>query len=141
MIPGTAIAAVLTTGATAIIFEERFLEGAWTYLLFIPILYVGFSFSRTRLGEPDPVLDYLGGLDTALLAGFGFGQMAPALAAPAGSPVTTQKSPGNLNRLNRSNWRNDHKTIKKIAVLLDGSVYAAQALPAAKRICQATGAS
>jgi len=50
LIPGTIIAAVLTTGATAIIFEERFFEGAWTYLLFIPILYVGFSFSRSMLG-------------------------------------------------------------------------------------------
>ncbi len=141
LILGTAIAAVLTTGATAIIFEERFLEGAWTYLLFIPILYVGFSLSRTRLGEPDPVLDYLGGLDTALLAGFGFGQMAPSLAAPAGSPVTTHEITWEPEPIERSNWRNEFKTIKKIAVLLDGSVYAAQALPAAKRLSKATGAS
>ncbi len=81
LIPGTTIAAILTTGATAIIFEERFMEGAWTYLIFIPILYIGFSFSRAILGEPDPILDYLGGLDTALLAGFGFGQMASAAVA------------------------------------------------------------
>ncbi len=140
LIPGTAIAAALTTGATAIIFEERFTEGAWTYLLFIPVLYVGFSLTRTRLGEPDPVLDYLGGLDMALLAGFGFGQMAPA-AASAGKPVATREITWEPEPIERSNWRNKHVTIKKIAVLLDGSVYAAQALPAAKRICQATGAS
>jgi nucleotide-binding universal stress UspA family protein len=140
LIPGTAIAAVLTTGATAIIFEERFAEGAWTYLLFIPILYVAFSVSRTQLGEPDPILDYLGGLDTALLAGFGFGQMAPAAVA-AGSSVSTPEVTWDPEPKERSHWRNDHKTIKKIAVLLDGSVYAAQALPAAKRICQASGAS
>jgi hypothetical protein len=33
---GTVLAALLTTAATLIIFEERFFEGAWTYLLFIP---------------------------------------------------------------------------------------------------------
>ena len=140
LIPGTAAAAILTTGATAIIFEERFFEGAWTYLIFIPILFFAFSYSRTKLGEPDPVLDYLGGLDTALLAGFGFGQMAPAfvtVGASAPRPeITWEPEP-----IEQSNWRNEHKTIKKIAVLLDGSVYAAQALPPAKRICQATGAS
>jgi len=140
LIPGTTIAAILTTGATAIIFEERFLEGAWTYLIFIPILYIGFSFSRSILGEPDPILDYLGGLDTALLAGFGFGQMASAAVA-VGSPGPTPEITWDPEPIEQSNWRTDHKTIKKIAVLLDGSVYAAQALPVAKRICQETGAS
>jgi len=140
LIPATTIAAILTTGATAIIFEERFAEGAWTYLLFIPILYLGFSFSRSKLGEPDPILDYLGGLDTALLAGFGFGQMAP-VAVAAGSAGPAPEITWDPEPIERSHWRNDHKTIKKIAVLLDGSVYAAQALPAAKRICQETGAS
>jgi nucleotide-binding universal stress UspA family protein len=141
LIPGTAIAAVLTTGATAIIFEERFFEGAWTYLLFIPILFIGFSISRSHLGEPDPVLDYLGGLDTALLAGFGFGQMAPAAVTVGGSLAAPPEITWDPEPIERSNWRNEYKTIKKIAVLLDGSVYAAQALPAAKRICRETGAS
>lgn len=140
LIMGTTIAATLTTGATAIIFEERFMEGAWTYLLFIPILYIGFSFSRSYLGEPDPVLDYLGGLDTALLAGFGFGQMAPATVS-AGASAPTREITWEPEPIEQSNWRDDYKTIKKIAVLLDGSVYAAQALPAAKSLCQATGAS
>ncbi len=140
LIPGTAIAALLTTGATFIIFEERFFEGAWTYLLFIPILYVGFSISRNKLGEPDPVLDYLGGLDTALLAGFGFGQMAPT-AVSAGTSAPAQEITWDPEPIERSNWRKEQKTINKIAVLLDGSVYAAQALPAAKRICRTTGAS
>ena len=141
LILGTAIAAVLTTGATAIIFEERFFEGAWTYLLFIPILFVGFSISRSMLGEPDPVLDYLGGLDTALLAGFGFGQMAPATVAVGGIPAAPPEITWEPEPIERSHWRTEHKTINKIAVLLDGSVYAAQALPAAKRICRETGAS
>ncbi len=141
LIPGTTVAAVLTTGATAIIFEERFFEGAWTYLIFIPILFVGFSFSRSMLGEPDPVLDYLGGLDTALLAGFGFGQMAPATVAVDGTSTAPPDITWDPEPIERSHWRTEHETINKIAVLLDGSVYAAQALPAAKRICRATGAS
>jgi len=141
LIPGTIVAAVLTTGATAIIFEERFFEGAWTYLLFIPILFVGFSISRSMLGEPDPVLDYLGGLDTALLAGFGFGQMAPATVAFGGTSTAPPEITWEPEPIERSHWRTEHKTINKIAVLLDGSVYAAQALPAAKRICRETGAS
>ena len=39
LIAGTIVAAMLTTGATLVIFEERFLEGAWAYFLFIPVLY------------------------------------------------------------------------------------------------------
>jgi len=140
LIPGTALAALLTTGATGVIFEERFTEGAWTYLLFIPILYIGFSISRSHLGDPDPVLDYLGGLDATLLAGFGFGQMAP-VAVSAGNQSAQQDITWEPEPIEQSNWRNKYVTIKRIAVLLDGSVYAAQALPAAKRICQATGAS
>jgi len=40
---GSTLAAILTTAATVSIFAERFLEGAWTYLLFIPILYFIFN--------------------------------------------------------------------------------------------------
>lgn len=140
LIPGTLAAAILTTAATAIIFEERFLEGAWTYLVFIPVLYVFFSYSRNLLGEPDPVLDYLGGLEGSLLAGFGFGQMAPtAVSSQEGSAeaeITWEPEP-----IEKSKWRNEYRDIKKAAVLLDGSVYAAQALPVAKRICREAGAS
>lgn len=140
LIPGTVAAAVLTTAATAIIFEERFLEGAWTYLLFVPILYAVFSYSRNLLGEPDPVLDYLGGLDSTLLAGFGFGQVSPAAVTEKGEAakpeITWEPEP-----IEKSHWRDEYRSIEKVAVLLDGSVYAAQALPAAKRICRETNAS
>jgi len=57
---GTILAALLTTAATVIIFEERFFEGAWTYLLFIPALYVVFSRFRDRLGTPKPLDEHLG---------------------------------------------------------------------------------
>ena len=39
---GTIVAALLTSGATAIIFEERFTEGAWLYVVILPILYLAF---------------------------------------------------------------------------------------------------
>jgi len=51
---GTILAAMLTTVATIIIFSERFAEGAWIYLILIPLLYVTFSFYRYRLGVPVP---------------------------------------------------------------------------------------
>jgi nucleotide-binding universal stress UspA family protein len=57
---GTVVAALLTTAATLVIFEERFFEGAWTYLLFIPVLYVIFSRFRNQLGPPKPLDEHLG---------------------------------------------------------------------------------
>ena len=49
---GTILAALLTTGATCIIFYERFTDGAWTYFMFIPALYIIFSIFRKLLGPP-----------------------------------------------------------------------------------------
>jgi nucleotide-binding universal stress UspA family protein len=59
---GTIVAAALTTLATLVIFRERFLEGAWIYFIFIPILYLAFSYFRRRLGEPAPLADHIGRL-------------------------------------------------------------------------------
>jgi len=137
---GTVLAALLTTGATGIIFFERFLEGAWTYLIFIPILYWFFSYSRLRMGEPTPEDDYLGQLDAAQLAGFGFGQAEPVDALPRrriGKPaeITWQAEP-----IEQSRWRGQRNDIKRVATLLDGSYFAAQAIPLAKTLTQATGA-
>ena len=77
----TTVAAILTTGATISIFGERFLEGAWTYFVFIPILYAIFTYFRKRMGDPAPEMDYLGQLTAAQLAGFGFGQSTVAVGA------------------------------------------------------------
>lgn len=57
---GTLVAAILTTGATAIIFEERFFEGAWMYLFLVPALYLVFGRYRSKLGSPPAVEDRLG---------------------------------------------------------------------------------
>jgi len=140
LIVGTILAALLTTSATVIIFEERFLEGAWTYLILIPILYWLFTYSRQRLGDPTPEDDYLGQLDAAQLAGFGFGQAGPVILSPrklVSKPgeVTWQAEPKT-----RSRWREQRKEINHLAVLLDGSYFAAQALPLTKAISKTTGA-
>lgn len=49
---GTVIAAALTSLATVIIFSERFREGAWTYFVFLPLLYFLFTYFRRKLGDP-----------------------------------------------------------------------------------------
>lgn len=49
------LAASFTTFATAIIFAERFREGAWSYFIFLPFLYLLFTYFRKRLGPPIPV--------------------------------------------------------------------------------------
>jgi len=140
LIFGTVLAALMTTAATFIIFYERFLEGAWSYLLLVPILYWLFTYSRSRLGDPTPEEDYLGQLDAAQLAGFGFGQAEPTLVTrreglskPA--DVTWQAEPKT-----RSRWREQVKEINRVVVLLDGSFFAAQALPLAKTLTKTTGA-
>ncbi|MBW6472328.1 MAG: universal stress protein, partial [Anaerolineaceae bacterium] len=140
LILGTSIAAMLTTAATLIIFEERFLEGAWAYFIMIPILYYAFTYFRKRIGAPSPEMDYLGQINSTLLAGFGFGQTsAPSVGNENGEiepymvvwkpePVVTQ-------------YRLTEKAmIRHVLVLLDGSPYAAQALPYAQFYCETTGA-
>ena len=139
LIFGTIVASLLTTGATLIIFEERFLEGAWTYLLFIPAIYAGFTYFRNRMGAPNPEMDYLGQLDAAQLAGFGFGQMA--LGSESGTGNGNAKVSWQPDPKEESQWRVQNAKITNIAVLLDGSDAAAQALPIAKRIAKATNAN
>ncbi len=141
MLIGIVIAALLTTAATLVIFEERFLEGAWMYFVFIPLLYAGFTYTRNRMGAPQPELERLGGLDQALLGGFGFGQsfeaipvMATAMSSsnprydetmssrPIYTPPTTSTPP------------------RHILVPLDGSDFAEQSLPAARSLAEAFNA-
>jgi len=138
---GAFLAAILTTGATVVIFAERFFEGAWTYLVFVPIMYWVFTSSRHRMGEPTPEEDYLGQLDAAQLAGFGFGQAEPAVVSSKKrvvrpTEITWQAEPKSLSR-----WREQKKEIQQIAILLDGSYFAAQALPLTRIITKKTGAT
>jgi nucleotide-binding universal stress UspA family protein len=108
---GTVLAALLTTAATAIIFEERFFDGAWTYLLFIPCLYVFFSHFRNRLGPPRPLADHLGR--------FHVGQY--------------------LLPFERYTLADHDFRIDRILVPLDGLALAEQAIPVADLLARTTG--
>ncbi|MCU0691244.1 MAG: universal stress protein [Polyangiaceae bacterium] len=55
----TLVAALLSTLATLIIFEERFSEGAWMYLLMVPTFYLAFGYFRAKLGKPDQLQERL----------------------------------------------------------------------------------
>lgn len=135
LIVGTAIAASLTTAATLVIFGERFVDGAWTYFLFIPVLYALFTYFRARYGEPSQEMDYLGLLDAAHLAGFGFGQVAKVPILP-GRPISSNhvEVTWHPDYDVQSNWRQTQVQLQNIVVLLDGSPHAARALPLAKAL-------
>jgi nucleotide-binding universal stress UspA family protein len=139
-IASSGTAAFLTSGATLIIFEERFLEGAWAYFLFIPVLYGAFTYFRRRIGAPSPEMDYLGHIDSNLLAGFGFGQAPLAVPGEANNhpaPLKLGWMPEPVPARHRLERPAD---IRHVVVLLDGSENAAQALPMAQFICETTGA-
>jgi nucleotide-binding universal stress UspA family protein len=140
LILGTIVAALLTTGSTLIIFQERFFEGAWTYFLFIPMFFIGFTYFRNRLGAPSPIMEYLGRFEAAQLAGFGYGQMAVQKVLTNGDAVEEVEISWQPEPIEKSRWREERITIERIAVLLDGSTYAAQAIPYAKAVTRATGA-
>jgi nucleotide-binding universal stress UspA family protein len=140
LISGTVVASLLTTAATVIIFEERFLEGAWTYLVFIPLLYAFFSYFRNRLGAPSPMMEYLGRLDAAQLAGFGFGQVSVSKQVSSGAIFEDEEISWQPEPIEKSVWRDERIELEHIAVLLDGSLYAAQAIPYAEAVARAANA-
>jgi nucleotide-binding universal stress UspA family protein len=101
---GAGTAAVLTSGATVIVFAERFRAGAWTYCIFLPILYLAFSHFRSRLGEPKPLENHLGR--------FFVGQY--------------------LLPFQRENRPEDETHFRRILVPLDGTAFAEHSLPLAQ---------
>jgi nucleotide-binding universal stress UspA family protein len=139
LIGGTAIAALLTSGATVIIFEERLREGAWAYLILIPILYLAFTYFRRNIGAPSPEMDYLGQINSTLLAGFGFGQ-APVQVEGVPNAEQVPLKLAWMPEPVRTHHRLNGNEICHILTLLDGSSNAAQALPMAEYICETTGA-
>jgi len=139
VIIGTVTASLLTTAATAIIFEERFMEGAWTYFLFIPMMYAFFSYFRSRLGAPSAIMDYMGRFNAAQLAGFGFGQ-ATGERTSNGNGVDLSAFSWQPEPIEKSKWRDQKTSINNLVVLLDSSNYAAQAIPYAKAVAKAAGA-
>ena len=101
---GTIIAALLTTGATIIIFEERFTEGAWIYFLLVPALYMVFTYYRNRLGTPPQVEERLGAI----------------ISEQRYLPTILEETKG------------DTAEFKKLIVPLDGSAVAEQVLATAR---------
>jgi nucleotide-binding universal stress UspA family protein len=136
LIAGTAIAAFLTTAATFLIFEERFLEGAWTYFVFIPILYAAFTYSRNTLGVPSPIKDQLGEIEAAMLGGFGFGQSLTGAGELELAPVplvpTSASWQGAPTRV--AAWCEQQVKFEHVLVPLDGSRFAEMALPVAEKL-------
>ncbi len=57
---GVLVAATLTSMATVVIFEERFSEGAWLYLVLIPILFIAMGIVRSTRGTPPAQQDEIG---------------------------------------------------------------------------------
>ncbi|MCJ7435685.1 MAG: universal stress protein [Anaerolineales bacterium] len=141
LIFGTIIATSLTSGATIIIFTERFLDGAWTYLIFIPMLYAAFTYFRKRYGDPTPEMDYLGQLDAAHLAGFGFGQVAKVPIMP-GQPISSNhvEVAWHPDYQDQNAWYRQVASIPNMIVLLDGSENSRCAIPIARMIAQKLGA-
>ncbi len=108
---GTMIAALLTSGATVIIFVERFTQGAWAYFLFIPVLYFWFTYVRSRRGEPVALSNHLGRLYS-------------------GQYLLPYQREG----------RPEHEmTLEDVVVPLDGSSMAESALPIADSLCRTMG--
>lgn len=137
---GTIIAALLTTGATLVIFEERFLEGAWAYFVFIPALYLAFTYFRNRIGAPSPEMEYLGHINSNLLAGFGFGQSQPTRTNNGNGDEIPQELIWMPEPGKNGHWRDKTMNIRRVLLLLDGSGNAAQAIPMAQFVCETTGA-
>jgi len=139
-IGGTIIASLLTTGATFIIFEERFSGGVWTYFLFIPVLYIIFSYFRSKLGDPSPVKERLGVLEEAMWGGFGLEQTEPmkAGAVPIAAGIRAGELGWQLAGAPGNRRREDVQLVepRHVLVPLDGSAFAGQALPLAEVICR-----
>lgn len=138
LITGTTIAAFLTSAATLLIFEERFFEGAWTYFLFIPILYALFTYFRNRLGAPGAVRDQLGEIEGAMLGGFGFGQALTGGGARAPATVTVNPVSASWKPMPArvTAWCGEQATFEHFLVPLDGSSFAEMALPLAETLAR-----
>jgi nucleotide-binding universal stress UspA family protein len=98
---GTIVAALLTSGATLIIFAERFTEGAWIYFILIPILYFAFSYSRSKQGDPKPLEEHLGRI------------FCGQYLLPSERAEVTEGKP----------------TFRRLIIPLDGTAFAEHALP------------
>jgi nucleotide-binding universal stress UspA family protein len=136
---GTVVAALLTSGATVIIFAERFVEGAWTYFVFIPVLYTIFTYFRNTLGAPSPLRERLGQLEKAMW-GIGSGSGQAIVGALEAIGVSVDGTIPSELAWDGREWAHQDIDIKHVLVPLDGSRFAEQSLPIALAICRRYGA-
>ena len=108
---GTVIAALLTSFATMVVFVERFTEGLWAYFIFIPLLFILFTYFRKRLGQPVPLAEHLGRLYV-------------------GQYLLPFEREGRVEK---------EKLFEDVAVPLDGSSQAEAAIPIADLLCRSFG--
>jgi nucleotide-binding universal stress UspA family protein len=139
LIIGTILAAVLTTSATVIIFQERFLEGAWTYFLFIPVLFAAFSYFRRTLGDPSELKEQLGALEKAMY-GVGEGSGERVLVPTGTIALTPAETIRRPIPMLYSEKKYEIAPPKQLLVTLDGSPLAEQVLPMALSLCRTFGA-
>ncbi|MEA3338035.1 MAG: universal stress protein [Chloroflexota bacterium] len=146
MLIGVVFAAVLSTGATTIIFVERFTEGAWLYIPMIAGLFLFFTYFRRKLGDPSPLMEELGQREQAM---WGLGippgsaDLPDAAMVDFGSTLAAQAAITGTDQLivPASSWRGEKAEIDKVVVSLDGSEFGEYALPMAQAVCEVTGAS
>ncbi|MCB9177655.1 MAG: universal stress protein [Caldilineae bacterium] len=138
---GAVASALLTSVATLIIFYERFAEGAWTYFLFIPLLYVGFSYFRRQLGEPGELAERLAEIELTAPGGFGPGQRLPAPAMAEALPAEIVEAATRWPALPEpgSGWRGALPDLARLLVPLDGSPFSERALPMARSLAKGGG--
>lgn len=138
---GAIASAVLTSVATLIIFYERFSEGAWTYFLFIPLLFVGFSYVRKRQGDPGEIAEKLSKIEEGALGGFGPGQQrrAPILAEALPTEIVEAATLWPLLPEAGTGWRGALPELTRLLVPLDGSSFSERALPMARSLAAGGG--
>jgi nucleotide-binding universal stress UspA family protein len=159
-----AVATLLTSVATVIIFYERFLEGAWVFLLLIPIIYSAFTYIHARRSAASPALERLGEIAAASQGGFGpvFGtppamrELAPSpiqgrASTPATGSATLAGARAELIGTDAAEawpdppapgggWRAPSHRLGRVLVPLDASDLAETALPVAAALAGETGA-
>ena len=133
---GSVLAALLTTIATVIIFAERLKEGAWMYFVLIPLLYVAFTYFRSKLGPPPPLKERLGELEEAM---WGIGVPSGEGALVMEEAVLVLPSEGLWQPLPApgERWRGPVAKPRHLLVPLDGSPYSERVLPLAVTLAKA----
>ncbi|MEZ4769123.1 MAG: universal stress protein [Caldilineales bacterium] len=126
------LAAAVVFLATAAVLLTGLRNGAWLYLVIVPVLFFVFRTTRRKMGSPNPLQEELGRKEQAMhnlgLPPSGDGLRA-RIPSPSLLPADEASARGRAPR-----WTGDAATIHQVAVALDGSAFSEAALPVAARI-------